>query len=1599
LASAAHGHHFGQLAITSPSTVAGDRPEQHATDRAAPARQNRTGMPDQLKARIEALSGLTMDDVQVHLNSAKPAQLRALAYARGTNIYVGPGQERYLPHEAWHVVQQKQGRVPVTGSIHGQPLNDQRGLEREADLWGHRAAQLHSPVAPVHTPGRNASLPARAPIQRTPEAALSMLGDAQNQDIASLIGEIRRILANIRLIGHSLLTMRNTSRTYLSIKAVLRKKVFDLLKKISSKQRFIEKWNEGVGGTLVEYNDNQESDPEHSMDVETGSDLKHSSKKSLATWYDKAIKDKQMVPGKKLAKMLPSILSEDVPVDTWIALKLFFAHTANFVPQDRLGRDFLGDASRKYFRSESDPIRDAITETLKNSARRKTAGHTYQAVNPSFYAALQKFGKLAKKVDKLKFSPINSQPEYSYTHFLPVQAGNVGPLGLLQHVYRALRGITMKEPQQSSTATQGSSWFADGLGPIVSEDLLAPGSEMNYHDLMLQDRARLVREVAEAIKQGYSDKRGGIKVVSIQSGEHPSLILDLEYLDAGPQVGMDAWRTQFIQAFNEAAEQVKANTRLTERDSFGFLFPTASSVGGPVRIWPGLVPPALFKQIIFTALNRLPQRFQKPSNLSVTQSGTSGPILHIEALKTAVRYAQQAMGDSLEMQGPRILFDWIKVRLDNNLMKAKSLLKDKASEGATENHYLKSALVIENLMEYSYLLETLNTQQPTKKDSYPEYLNKKLFGGSQTNPNQITDTFYLDSGMQAITVAHLVARQWIVANRSKSLDKAGDVSEPPQKIVKRTSKKASENNPILKTIDLYSYFEYGKIDKSNLNLEPQNRKNKTDHFTKIEFEQKIPEIFKGEKPAIITADLNPVFTDQTSPDQRVPYEKVFSDFSGKGDSKNKATIPILDITNASLGDVAKLNLGEGYENFMIVESLSKHQQIGADKFTMGRLSAVGTKEFINFAKAIVDPIEKEAYDRLTAAYRLRMDQVFYGDASANRADYQAQFLKIAPQYNAFMEIMGLGSQWHAILNRDAASTRTDRDQQAILFQESKKLLSQAFQTYTREVASTQASNIDLAGAFRALPSAEQQRLLQQTQQQIDSRDIPLQISSADMRQVSQTGITNIGNTCYLASALNMLAFSPYHDLFAQRDRDPQRHLRAQIQNILADIQRGNLISRPVIVSLLLNLHRQGLLEAPNAFAAGRGPYAQRDPAELMEYILNAFGADQPAYRFGQTYHTRMGLGQARGVLGANANKYSPIDEQGHFATEHRPDWILKLPIDQVDHLGDAVARYLQPERLGQARGVRQGNVIEGPIARQIAFGAQAPAIISIQLIRWGLQRGQVVKDNRPINMPARFTFNNFVYQLKTVIYHHGANPGEGHYTTSTLSSEQGWQYRDDQNVYSDQNVAERSQFGYLYTYARERATTPTDSGLMNMNNPRQMAIQHVPANPSHNPLALVLGAQTSSIKLLPLYHMLSETNPELRLQQGNFILDTPFSTLMHFLSSQTEPGVGRQATNLQQSLERSLRASKNLKRLRDQTTLDSDVEEAQDPAKRRRIARAAHQTAPIHITMRFPRTLPATPQESETAQQLSPYTAFQGRTFQFTWLPDPTEDSLDIDRQ
>lgn len=114
----------------------------------APASGSGRAIPDDVRTKMEDSFGTDFSAVRVH-EGPQAAAIGALAYTQGTDLHFAPGQyqpsslagQELLGHELAHVVQQAQGRVQTTTQAKGVGINDDAGLEHEADTMGARAAR------------------------------------------------------------------------------------------------------------------------------------------------------------------------------------------------------------------------------------------------------------------------------------------------------------------------------------------------------------------------------------------------------------------------------------------------------------------------------------------------------------------------------------------------------------------------------------------------------------------------------------------------------------------------------------------------------------------------------------------------------------------------------------------------------------------------------------------------------------------------------------------------------------------------------------------------------------------------------------------------------------------------------------------------------------------------------------------------------------------------------------------------------------------------------------------------------------------------------------------------------------------------------------------------------------------------------------------------------------------------------------------------------------------------------------------------------------------------------------------------------------------
>ncbi|MBO9701893.1 MAG: DUF4157 domain-containing protein [Sporocytophaga sp.] len=106
-------------------------------------------MPQLVQRKMESSFGQDFSDVNIHKNSVQSIEINAHAFTQGNDIHFAPGQynpesqqgQELLGHELTHVVQQRSGIVNPTTQMRGVGINNDIGLEKEADDMGKLAAQ------------------------------------------------------------------------------------------------------------------------------------------------------------------------------------------------------------------------------------------------------------------------------------------------------------------------------------------------------------------------------------------------------------------------------------------------------------------------------------------------------------------------------------------------------------------------------------------------------------------------------------------------------------------------------------------------------------------------------------------------------------------------------------------------------------------------------------------------------------------------------------------------------------------------------------------------------------------------------------------------------------------------------------------------------------------------------------------------------------------------------------------------------------------------------------------------------------------------------------------------------------------------------------------------------------------------------------------------------------------------------------------------------------------------------------------------------------------------------------------------------------------
>jgi|GEM_PF-4584027 len=296
----------------------------------------------------------------------------------------------------------------------------------------------------------------------------------------------------------------------------------------------------------------------------------------------------------------------------------------------------------------------------------------------------------------------------------------------------------------------------------------------------------------------------------------------------------------------------------------------------------------------------------------------------------------------------------------------------------------------------------------------------------------------------------------------------------------------------------------------------------------------------------------------------------------------------------------------------------------------------------------------------------------------------------------------------------------------------------------------------------------------------------------DREQLKGTGVPNAGNTCYIASVMQLInTISRYRDLFVNNVKEDVynneiyeviktgRELLNGITTLTTSLGQITAFRNALIGSGWLGGHME---DAGN----------QQDAAELMTFILGLLGNTERTGRL----HQWQDRGSAGGVGGV----------------EHTVDPIVNLSGIRYEGEGrtieDLLQHNLNPTRI-ESEQLNPNTVRD----HRWSLEGTLPNILTFQLNRFSfstilgraLKLKEKVSTGLTLNIPAALSPNGNIvgYQLSSFIVHSGNSAGSGHYV-SYVRRHDGWYLCDDATIskVSDEEVNEMVKESYIVTYEK-----------------------------------------------------------------------------------------------------------------------------------------------------------------------------------------------------
>lgn len=285
------------------------------------------------------------------------------------------------------------------------------------------------------------------------------------------------------------------------------------------------------------------------------------------------------------------------------------------------------------------------------------------------------------------------------------------------------------------------------------------------------------------------------------------------------------------------------------------------------------------------------------------------------------------------------------------------------------------------------------------------------------------------------------------------------------------------------------------------------------------------------------------------------------------------------------------------------------------------------------------------------------------------------------------------------------------------------------------------------------------------------------------------GLQNIGNTCFMNSALQLLVNCTVLSKFILNNNFKSEKINLY-KKFLSDYFKNKVIT-PNSVKVLVS-------QQNNIFSG----YDQQDSHEFLVCIIDILNEE---FKKEHEHNPKEIIGISMdnlisNLFNTNITSIIYCEKTGDKSKNKVGEAILSLPIrNSASNLTECINDFTVIEKLdGDAKWLNEkdNNYYD---AHKRLFIKTLPKYLIIHLKRFGFDRFSR-KNNSEVKMDFKIKINDSNFELRSIVFHMG-NTGGGHYV-SLVHKDDKWFLFNDSNVSEITNINNYINKGYIYLYSK-----------------------------------------------------------------------------------------------------------------------------------------------------------------------------------------------------